>query len=131
MKKILYLVLFLFLAQITAVHAEQPIPSFKFRLYHMANFREHNQGGGHNPLKSAGTKGKRDLNVVATSTSSTPTGQAVIYIYSSDFKTIIGPLTISEGETISVPVDDREWGVFVVSDDHLYIDVFSSGSSAP
>lgn len=131
MKKLLYLILFLFLAQITVVHAEQPIPSFKFRLYRMANFREHNQGGSHNPFTLAGTKGKRDLNIMATSTTSTPTGQAVVYIYSSDYKTIIGPLTITAGETITVPVDDRDWGVFVISDDHLYIDVFSSGSPAP
>lgn len=47
-----------------------------------------------------------------------------IYIFSKDGINILGPYYLSCGETFSVPVDDREWGVLVDTDVEVYIDVW-------
>lgn len=38
---------------------------------------------------------------------------AVIYIYSIDGTTELGPYTISEGNTLEVTIDKRDWGLRV------------------
>jgi len=36
-----------------------------------------------------------------------------VYMYRLDLKKIEGPFLVPYGETISVPIDNQEWGVFV------------------
>ena len=45
-------------------------------------------------------------------------------------KDILGPFLITSDETLTIPIDDREWGVFISSDDHVYVDIWTSTSSA-
>ena len=132
MKKILFLTFLFFVAQFSVARAEQPIPSYHARIYHMGNFREHNNGNGigHNKFQIKSTKEKRDMEIQAATATGGPKSAAIIFVYSSDLKDIIGPLIINSGETLTIPVDDRDWGVFVTSEDHIYIDVWTSDSSA-
>ena len=131
MKKLLFLTLLFFVFQLSLVRAEQPIPSYHARIYHMGNFLEHNNGFERTPLIVKSTKEKRDIEIQATVATGNPKGVAIIYVYSSDMKDILGPFLVNSDETLSVPVDDREWGVFVISDNHIYVDVWTSESSAP
>jgi hypothetical protein len=131
MKKILFLTFLFLVAQSITLRAEQPIPSRHARIYHKGNFREHHENGGHSPFMLKGTKEKRDMEIqVNSSTGNVPRNAVMVYVYSSDMKDIIGPFFVNSGETLTVPVDDRDWGVYIESNDHVYVDVWSSDSSA-
>jgi hypothetical protein len=58
------------------------------------------------------------------------TCQATVCVYSLDGQTILGPYTVYGGEILSVPIDDREWGVYVESDDEITVDVWISTGEA-
>ena len=129
MKKLLFLTLLFFVAQYTVVRAEQPIPSRHARIYHAGNFREHNNPWSHNPFLLKSKKEKRDMEIQVASSSSTPKSMAIVYVYSSDLNDIVGPFNVSTGDFLTVPIDDRDWGVIIESDDHIYVDVWTSGPS--
>jgi hypothetical protein len=126
MKKFLFLTILFFVAQSSIVRAEQPIPSFHARIYHVGNFREHNNVSGHNPFQNKSTKEKRDMQIQATVANGNPKAFAIVYVYSLDMKDILGPFVINSGESLSIPIDERDWGAFITSEDHIYIDVWSS-----
>jgi len=129
MKKLLYLTLFCFIAQINIVLAEQPIPAKHFPIHHMANFCEQNNGTSRNPFLVKSTKEKRDMEIQASTATSGPKVAVIVYVYSEDLQDIEGPFTVDSGDNLSVPIDDRDWGVVVISDDHVYVDVWTSDSS--
>jgi hypothetical protein len=50
--------------------------------------------------------------------------QATIWVYCLDLTTILGPYSLACGETLSVPIDERQWGVMVESTDKVIVDVW-------
>ena len=107
--------LIMFMVGLSALQAQNPIPSYNFPVYQRANFQE-TQGP---------TRAKKKVNVaVQCGSVKTSVCSATIYIYSLDFQTIYGPFTVNGGETLSMEVDGGEWGVYVESDDHVVVDVW-------
>jgi len=121
MKKILLLTAVFFFAQIAYVLAYMPIPAYKVPVGHHQNFVEKPGGkkGDHDP------KAKRDMHVQSSVTSGKPT-LAIIWVYSLDGQDILGPFYLLSGQSIDVPIDARDWGVYVQSDDHVIISVWVS-----
>jgi hypothetical protein len=50
--------------------------------------------------------------------------QATVWVYSLDLTTILGPYSVSCGNELRVEIDEREWGVFVESEDEVIVDVW-------
>ncbi|MDP1615648.1 MAG: hypothetical protein Q8L68_07600 [Methylococcales bacterium] len=94
-----------------------PIPSYGVHVFGYANFRE----GYHNPAKS--TREKMTVNVVVTSVG-TKSCIATVWVYSLDQTTVLGPYTVTCGQTLSVPIDERQWGVLVESEEEVIVDVW-------
>lgn len=94
-----------------------PIPSYGVQVSGYANFRE----GYHNPAKS--TREKMTANVVVTSVG-TKSCTATVWVYSLDQTTVLGPYTVTCGQTLSVPIDERQWGVLVESEEEVIVDVW-------
>jgi len=55
--------------------------------------------------------------------------QATVWVYSLDLTTVLGPYYLSCGDEISVPIDDRQWGVMVDSEDKVVVDVWYDDGS--
>lgn len=55
-----------------------------------------------------------------------PGTHATVYIYSLDGLNILGPYTVYAGETLTVEIDERDWGVFIQTDDEITVDVWTS-----
>jgi hypothetical protein len=121
---ILTLIMGLFLVSKLSI-AQNPIPSYNIPVYLMANFLE--------GAKDAQPKGKKKIKVMGTcNNSSKTTCLATVYAYSLDQQTILGPYTLAGGQTLSIDIDDRDWGVFVQSDDHIIVSVWiEEGKAQP
>ena len=118
MKKILCF-LFLLFAAITSNYAQHPIPSYGVKVNPTAAFTEQSNC----LLKAAGIMAKREINIKVTC-SGTLSCNANIWIYSLDGQNIYGPFQVAGGETFTFPIDDREWGVLVESEDDVLVDVW-------
>ncbi len=120
MKKFLIsTVLLFFIWSITAL-AYEPIPSYKYPINRTQNFIEKIAKDG-----DPSPKGKRDMLVQSSISSGKPT-MATLYAFSTDGTTVVGPYVIYSGQTIIIPIDDRQWGLNVVAqgNDHVYISVW-------
>jgi hypothetical protein len=118
MKKFILVFIALTIAVCFQAKAVKPIPSYNSPLYNLANFQEkqHNDKNG--------IKEKRDMCVQSTTTGGGHTN-ATIWIYSLDFRTILGPFILTDNDKITVQVDEREWGVLVLTDAaHLSVSVW-------
>ena len=120
MKNFLLILSFLILAAGIQVKAAHPIPSYKTPVYQGANFQEKK---GRSTMKN-GCKEKRDMNVVVLNP-----GPRIfvitVYIYSLDGRNILGPFVLTNDNlSVIVPIDDREWGVALDSNDKLNVSVF-------
>lgn len=62
-------------------------------------------------------------NVVVTSVG-TKSCTATVWVYSLDQTTVLGPYTVTCGQTLSVPIDERQWGVLVESEEEVIVDVW-------
>jgi hypothetical protein len=72
-----------------------------------------------------GTREKRDAHVrILPRASESPDCQAQVWLYSLDGLDILGPYTVLCGETLTVEIDDREWGVLVQTDAAVLVDVW-------
>ena len=121
--------------------AHYPIPSFNLPVVGIANFQESqlSVGGGIENGKfndgklSPMTRRVMNIKVTHTVASLNGTFQATVWVYSLDKQTIIGPFTVYVGDVLSVPIDDRDWGVIVDSDYDITVDVWISadGSKKP
>lgn len=120
MKKITFLLTILLFISGFSVTAQNPIPSWNVPIYYVANFQEAVKDS---KVPSA-TKGKRTMYIKAKSTDGQGSCQAQVWIYSLDLQDIYGPFTVLCGQTISQEIDEREWGVYVESEDHVYVDVW-------
>jgi len=78
-------------------------------------------------------KREMDVRVNCSGVSSNGKCQATVWVYSLDGETILGPYTVNGGDVLSVPIDDRDWGVLVSTDDDITVDVWieSDGSKKP
>jgi len=121
MKKILSLGVIFFLLGFYTLKAQNPIPSYAFPVYYHANFQEQSIVS----IQADNYREKRDV-VVRTSCGGTgkTTCSATVWVYSLDGQTIYGPFTVNGGETLRVEIDDRQWGVYIESDDHVNVDVW-------
>ena len=118
MKKLICTGIFILLSgSFQWVSGQNPIPSFNVPVYHLANFQE-----------SQPPKGKRDMNVIihGVEVPYSDTCKATVWVYSLDRNDILGPYTLYNEETLSVGIDDREWGVIIESEDHVTADVWIS-----
>jgi len=64
------------------------------------------------------------LHVDAHSGGATPAPTGTLWVYCTETQTVIGPLSIYAGQSLTFDIDDHEWGVLVESDDHLVVDVW-------
>jgi hypothetical protein len=122
MKKLICFLMILALGAGIHVNASKPIPSFKEKIYNVANFQEKNQGG--NAPMSGDLKGKRAMIIVANVVGPAKT-PVIIWVYSLDLTSILGPFVIFGDGQISVPVDDRNWGTVVQCTDKVEVSVYS------
>lgn len=121
MKKLISFLLILVLGASIQLQASKPIPSYKQKVDKAANFQEKNNGGDtYNP----GMKGKRNMLIVSNVIG--PAKLPVnIWVYSLDGKDILGPFVIYGDGQISVPIDDRLWGVIVQCDGKVEVSVYT------
>jgi hypothetical protein len=121
MKKILFFGIIFFLMALQSLKAQNPIPSYNFPVVVHANFQERRTESD----QSRNCLGKRDVVVQTTCGSSTILNcSATVWVYSLDGETVYGPFTVYGGETLRVEIDDREWGVYVESNDDVIVDVW-------
>jgi hypothetical protein len=98
-----------------------PIPSYNVSVNMYANFREDITYQPTDQLR-----GKRAVNVQVKSGSDADNCQATVWIYSLDRTTLLGPYTVPCGETLTVEIDEREWGAFVECEISVMVDVWFS-----
>jgi len=141
MKKIFTFLSIVFL-QYCNVHATPPpsiypIPSYNIPVVTMAIFRESNisiQGNqlikNINTLKDSPMK-KRIMNIQVNCVGkSLGLCQATVWVYSLDGQDILGPFTVDGGDVLSVPIDDRDWGVLVDTGDDITVSVWITGDGS-
>ena len=95
-----------------------PIPSYNVAVNGYANFKNNLQSIK-NPIKA-----KQELDVQVRSGSGTHNCTAIVWVYSLDQTTVFGPYTVTCGQTLSVPIDERQWGVLVESEEEVIVDVW-------
>lgn len=109
---------------LTGLLAQNPIPSYAFPVYGRANFQE----GVNKYLLS---REKRDMEVKSSCASPTTSCSANIWVYSLDGRDVKGPFVIyGGGETLIVPIDEREWGVYAESEDKIILTIWTSDQVA-
>ena len=117
MKKLYLLILFTIILGTIHMNAENPIPSYNAVVNHNETFQE-TSGDLQSMIL---VKAERALNVKIKGSSSS---MATIWAYSLDGLDRLGPYYAFGGETVSIPIDDRPWGVTVQSDDPIVVDVW-------
>ena len=124
MKKILF-VLVLFNVFSLSMNAQYPIPSFKIPVYPKATFEE-----THNSFPPAdNVLEKRDIHVRSTcGVSDNVECTALVWVYSLDGQTVLGPYTLHCNETLIIGIDCREWGVLVETNCEMTIDVWTEAN---
>ena len=53
--------------------------------------------------------------------------QATVWVYSLDLTTVLGPYSLVCGDELPVQIDERDWGVFVETEDKVIVDVWIEG----
>jgi len=121
MKKIGLIITFVFLGWIVQLCAQipppYPIPSYNVPVNGTATFQETIT----DPNSPPAARGERVLIVRVKGSSSS---LATIWVYSLDGQDRLGPFYAYGGETVSVPIDEREWGVIVQCEDPIEVDVW-------
>ncbi|MEI6683246.1 MAG: hypothetical protein WCO44_11490 [Bacteroidota bacterium] len=128
MKKIILLSVFLItLTGFTRLHSQSlpfyPIPSSVVTVDGAAVFREEAR-----PMVGNPTKEKRVVNVEVKAAGPTGNCTTTVWVYSLDHTSVLGPFSVGCGETLTVGIDEREWGVLVESDDNILVNVWIDGS---
>ncbi|MDP1621274.1 MAG: hypothetical protein Q8M08_02940 [Bacteroidales bacterium] len=97
-----------------------PIPSYNIPVFGRALFQENAHPTTDN------TDGRRRIHIQVSSqkTPDTIAPSATIWVYSLDHSTIYGPYTVNVGTTMTVDIDDREWGVMVEADESIVVSVW-------
>ncbi len=97
-----------------------PIPSYDVMVNGLANFQESNETG------SGNTDGKKTVKVVTPCYNTPAPCEISISVYSLDGLYCLGPYLITSGQSFSIEVDDRAWGVNVQTECAVEVDVFIS-----
>ncbi len=113
------ILLLFFLTGFPAAKGQNPIPSYNVSVLGDALFVEPQ------PQLPAG-KTRRTLNASAscTNTGETNLDYTTVYVATVDRQTILGPYTLYCGQTLSVEIDDRQWGVLVTTQTEMLISVW-------
>ena len=76
-------------------------------------------------MRSGESLEKRQVHVtIINNGAENPPCEATVWIYSLDGLDVLGPYIVPCGGHLEVPIDDREWGVYVVTDDEILVDVW-------
>ncbi|MCX6305714.1 MAG: hypothetical protein NT040_12195 [Bacteroidetes bacterium] len=114
MKKITLIAAFILIAGLTGLFAQHininPIPSFNYQLTALNT--------GFQERLSHGTPGreKRDMDVVISSSSTSPIPVFAKVWLAKDGIVVKGPYTIFLDQLLSVPISDGQWGVIIKCD---------------
>ena len=128
MKKIFLLTISILM--VTAVFAKaqgaNPIPSYNVPVENKVYFQENNSIlGNYNPNKE-----KRDMNVSndgSGGNKNVPESSAVtVYIYRLDQSVKLGPFIIPAGETLTIPIDLNQWGVYTQTNNPTNVSVWTN-----
>jgi hypothetical protein len=103
-----------------------PIPSSNVEVNGFANFRETTT-----PNSLASPEGKRDINVIVTSSYPHGNAQATVWFYSLDSLEFMGPYTVTEGNELTEEVDFNTWGALVETDEDILVSVWIGDTSQP
>jgi hypothetical protein len=133
MKKIAFLIVFILLCcTIQQAFCQYPIPSYNVQVTGWAVFKDGGIIPGSNNVinlnknRIFSSLAKRTMDIKFNCPGTTLMGncQATVWVYSLDGTTILGPFYVNGGDVLSVPIDDRDWGVVVKSDDDVSVDVW-------
>lgn len=101
--------------------AQYPIPSYNVPVSYRACFEESTTN--ENPQTTS--RGKRMMKIQSSCSGVNATiCEAKGWVYSLDGLTVLGPFTLGCNETISVEIDEREWGVLIETDCDMNISVW-------
>jgi len=94
-----------------------PIPSFNVVVQDPASFQE---------SSCSTVKAKKEIKITVKPGCLTDSTScfATVIVYSLDHQTILGPFQVNCGETLTIPIDEREWGVLVTSDTPVVVSVW-------
>lgn len=95
-----------------------PIPSFGITVDTLALFTESGTYGVPSKAKKYGY-----VKVYKSKPDNLPCN-AVIYWYSLDGLDFLGPFSVTCGALLVTPIDEREWGTLVISENELLVDVW-------
>ena len=116
MKTTILLTAMFFFAGISGLFAQNmqinPIPSFNYQLTALTT------GFQENPTHGVPLREKRDMDVVISSSSTSPIPIfATVWVVKDNGSRILGPYTVLLDELLSVPIDNSgKWGVVIKCD---------------
>jgi hypothetical protein len=125
MKRHLILLLFFsFIMSFGILRAQviYPIPSYHARVNKTAIFQQLLL-----PQGTSANKEKKKV-VITPNLCSTDSTECIctVYVYSLDGQTKLGPFIVNCGESLTVEIDDRLWGVMIITDNPTCVDVYIS-----
>ncbi len=95
-----------------------PIPSYNVLVNGIANFQE-------SMLTNGGLlRGKATANIRTICNKTFNLSNITVYVYSLDGLDCLGPFAMSCGQSLSVEIDDRAWGVAVQTEYDVPVDVW-------
>ncbi len=95
-----------------------PIPSFNVLVDPAAIFQDM-QGGSNSKAKR-----QEHVHVGHSNKLDSSSCFAIVTFYTLDHQSVLGPYTVNCGETLSVEIDDQEWGVSVTSLTEIEVSVW-------
>jgi hypothetical protein len=126
MKKIILLAISILMVSAVFANPGNPIPSFNFNLRNKANFQENNSS----IINFGLNKERRDMNVSNDTPGHRPigngSGRIEVIIYRLDLTIVLGPFVVPAGETLTIPIDKHQWGVFARTNHQTIISVWTS-----
>jgi hypothetical protein len=106
------LILFIFYSGIAlSIYAQYPIPSYNVPVCPRATFTE--KGIVLQSKKNAPAGKKVIIIHIVRQTSDSIRNTITVYVYSLDGTTILGPFYVTSDTTLTVQIDERDWGVLV------------------
>jgi len=121
MKTLLQFIIISLFIGVNSVYAQYPIPSYNIQVNTYATFKEKCSSTHNNPQ----TRTKRKLNVkIQCRALLLSNCSATVWVYSLDSLDILGPFHVTDAENLVVDIDDRAWGVLVVAQQPVIVNVW-------
>jgi hypothetical protein len=121
MKNICLFSLF-FIAGLQFAYAQYPIPSYNAIVNEKAAFRE-SGSSGIQPYCRINIDKKRIINVELHGAKG-QLSDVIVYAYSLDHQSILGPYPLYPNQVLQIEIDEREWGILVESGTEVVVDVW-------